>query len=313
LSNVYIPNVLLLGNGLNQANGGPSWREFLENIAVDEYKGKVGNLTSPEPLKAVLVTNDNVNTALKEEKRKLMQTQLNKDYVAFIESILETGFDDILTTNYTYELESVALLPRVANDKNIRDLRSGTERKERYCIHTCNEVSLANGDYKNRIWHIHGEASCYGGMVLGHYYYGNLLSEIRDYQKSRRGDYLKAQKTGKQVLYNSWIDSFVMGDIYVLGFGFGLNELDLWWLLNRKAREKAKTGKVYFYEPSSDKEHEKVKLLKALKCGNEEYLVEHIDLGYKMRKEENTYVLDGDWKAFYRLALEDVQKRMSEK
>ena len=63
---------------------------------------------------------------------------------------------------------------------------------------------------------------------------------------------------------NSWIDSFILGDIYVLGFGFGLSEFDLWWLLNRKKREKAAHGKVYFYEPGGDKFNEKFELLKLL-------------------------------------------------
>ena len=36
-----------------------------------------------------------------------------------------------------------------------------------------------------------------------------------------------------------WLDSFVLGNVNILGLGMDFSELDLWWLLNRKKRESA--------------------------------------------------------------------------
>lgn len=34
------------------------------------------------------------------------------------------------------------------------------------------------------VWHIHGEAARHGTMILGHYYYGKLLSKMQQYVSS---------------------------------------------------------------------------------------------------------------------------------
>ena len=60
------------------------------------------------------------------------------------------------------------------------------------------------------------------------------------------------------------MDAFILGDVYILGFGFDLSEFDLWWLLNRKFNEKADHGHVYYLEPKSPVLDEKLELLKLL-------------------------------------------------
>ena len=62
------PQVLLLGNGINQAYGGDSWSALLQSISKNDRIPKDTKLTLPMPLQAVLVTNDHVSTALKENR-----------------------------------------------------------------------------------------------------------------------------------------------------------------------------------------------------------------------------------------------------
>ena len=63
------PQILLLGNGLNLAYGGTSWSELLNKIKVrDDIPEK---LHCPMPLQAVLYTNNDIKTAMENQKQKL--------------------------------------------------------------------------------------------------------------------------------------------------------------------------------------------------------------------------------------------------
>lgn len=48
----------------------------------------------------------------------------------------------------------------------------------------------------------------------------------------------------------SWIDYFLLGNLYIVGFGLDPGELDLWWLIKCKARNFDDQGRIYWYEPS---------------------------------------------------------------
>lgn len=115
------------------------------------------------------------------------------------------------------------------------------------------------------------------------------LDKRENQQKIRQEKYLPP-------IMDSWIDAFIMGDVYVLGFGYDFSEMDMWWLLNRKKREKAHHGKVLFYGPSFGKEL-KLSLLNT-------YGVQTEDLGFRAQGP--------DYKAFYEAAISDIQKRVKQ-
>ena len=306
------PQVLLLGNGINQLNGGVSWYDFLHTLAtkkeIKDGEILVEDLRCPEPLKAILVTNDHVDVALKEYWKKY-QPGITGD-ISLLLKILSIGFDDILTTNYTYELEQAALYPGKISKPKIKAMMRHTDGSKKaegkYLLHTYNEAVTA--ERINRIWHIDGEARKPDSTNLGHYYYGNLLCKIKEELSGRRYD--------KDRECKSWVDSFVLGDVYVLGFGFGFSEIDMWWLLNRKAREKEYTGKVYFYAAEPVGFSEKHELLRMLKnTYNGESVVEIVCCGHKEKTviengREKT-VLDGSYETFYNDAISDIVDRMN--
>lgn len=298
------PQILLLGNGLNLAYGGTSWSELLNKIKVrDDIPEK---LHCPMPLQAVLYTNNDIKTAMENQKQKLFGSLATREQTDVLQKVLSSGFDEILTTNYSYELEMAALGRSVDDERPIKKMAEHTPKIQRvetkYLLHTYNKA-VFNG-IQNRVWHIHGEARKPDSMILGHYYYANLLARMVKYTSDHENRYEKDAKTDKDTEINSWLDAFILGDVYVLGFTFDVSEFDLWWLLNRKLREKAPHGKVYFFEPQCEGFNEKIELLKLLN-------VEHIDCGIK-KPERDDLTKSERYREFYDASLIKIKKMMVE-
>ncbi len=315
------PQVLLVGNGLNRAFQGDSWKNAVLKMWKNqrlktETEKEAAKEALPYPFLIVLGTNDNVDTVLKEEeeneeKAENKEKKIKKineyfptikdtpELTAMYGKLLTAGFDHILTTNYTYELERTAY-PNVISIENYaaRNLQSvsvpnkAPERK--YLLHTYYNVEYEG--HKNKIWHIHGEVRKPDSIILGHDYYGRLLNKYQSEFAERKDKQFMHQKEGKDPIMNSWLDAFIMGDVHVLGFGYDLSEFDLWWLLSRKKRENAECGKVYFYEPSFGKEM-KHELMRA-------YGVKVSDLGFDSEKV--------DYKAFYEKAIEHICNKIKD-
>lgn len=261
--NISAPQVLFLGNGLIRAFGGQSWDDLIKRISVrNDLPDK---LYCPFPLRAILATNDHISIAMKQYADEFCG-EIGPELQGQLQKLLAMQFDDIITTNYTYEIESAALGKKSVSksylSKTCRNQKSGEKVEPKYLIQSCQEIPY--GEHNNRIWHIHGEARKPNSMILGHYYYATMLHRIMDYVDKNSRYYAYCQQNGKNQSIQSWLDSFILGDIYVLGFGMGFSELDIWWLLNRKKREKAAHGKVYFYDPGGKDFDEKEELLKLL-------------------------------------------------
>ena len=290
--------ILLLGNGLLQSFGGESWNEFLEDICSRNDLPSLDKIICPEPLKAILLTEDKIDIAMKEKCAKILKgNQIKEDLALILKDLMGFGFDHILTTNYTYEIEQAAVYPENLTEYKLKRMACSTKKsvEKKYLIHTYNKVRCDSTD--NMVWHIHGEARKPNSTILGHYYYGNSLFRIE-----KAAGAIKRTKIDEAREAESWVEAFILGDIYCLGFGYSLNEFDLWWLLNRKALEKKNAGKLYFYEPKDDDQWAKIDLLKLMKTTNSEELVRICDLGY----DKNGNI---DWQSFYRDAIVDIKER----
>lgn len=295
------PQILLLGNGINRAFDSDSWDDLLNSIDRRRDRYDIGGFRCPEALKAILITEDNVDKALENKKEALgnLGTEKSEKQMRLLRRLLELPFDEILTTNYSYELETAALGHDKVNERALRRMQAHTDEVSRcessFMLHTYNRVEL--GDPENgerRIWHIHGEARKPGSMILGAYYYGNLLGKIVDLNK-KRGNYYSLPRSEGTPKIRSWADAIILGDVYILGFGFAFSETDMWWLLNRKKREPGSVGKTYFYElkPSSEINRAKLDLLRLM--------------GVKIIY--NT-VSNNDWQEAYERAIADIEKRV---
>lgn len=285
------PQALLLGNGINRAFNSDSWDMLLNSIDCRADKYDVGKFHCPETLKAILVTEDNVDKALERKKNALgnLGTKKPAKQLELLRRLLAMSFDHILTTNYSYELETAALGKDNITENALKRIQRHTSAVERceasLMLHTYNCVEFRGSERK--IWHIHGEARKPDSMVLGHYYYGRLLGKMLELDRRRTYSAAKPSK----IL--SWTDAFILGDVYILGFGFGFAESDMWWLLNRKKR--AGTGSTVFYElnPPDSSNNAKLDLLRLMN-------VEVVP----MTVENN------NWTELYERAINDIEERI---
>lgn len=295
-------NVLMIGNGVNRAFGKTSWNALIDIIKTrDDINAE--QLQSPMPLKAILLSNNKIDEQLKNVNQNSQEILYgiveSEEQTKMLRQILTIGFDHILTTNYSYELEIASLGQISISKKQLLNMSTHTPQIKRveakFLLHSYNEVVCEEAN--NKIWHIHGESRKPESVILGHYNYGSLMYKMKDYMDKRGKIYRNKEKTNEIIDIESWLDAFVLGDVYVIGFRYDLSEFDLWWLLNRKAREKVNHGKVYFYEPEPMFFDERLELLKAL-----DVQVEHLGMKLTDYKEENGHI----YKEFYKKALNEI-------
>jgi len=296
------PKVLLLGNGLSRAYNASSWDHFLDSInrKKDEFPVPK-DINMPMPLKIILLTDNHVGTAMKENKEYFLKgfyDELDKGICEQIKKLFDCGFDYILSTNYSYELEYTIYGDKFTENRLKSIQRYLGERAEpKYMLQTFNQVNYEGKDID--IWHIHGEARKPDSMIIGSDYYSRLTSRVINVASSQDYD-VKDGKDINKVTIKNWVEAMLLGDIFVLGFGYDYSEQDLWWLLNRKANEtKLLKGKTYYYEPnSSDDIKIKKSLLKVFGV-----VTEGLDMGYT----DNF-----DYRDFYRDAIDDISSKMKE-
>ena len=294
-----IPNVLLLGNGINRRFGDMSWEQLLANIScrgitADEVKA----IDCPSPLKAVYLSEDNVSGSIKKMCAGKSYTIISNEEADLIREYLSIGFDDIMTSNYSYEIELSALNTDRIKENRLARLAEHTNEVKRceskYMLHTYYPLSF--GEKHSRIWHIHGEYRKPDSMVLGHYYYASLLGRLTEINRSRKNSYSLRAKYDTAPKLSSWFDSFIWGNVYVVGFGFALSETDMWWLINRKKRETAPKGKLYFYNTYDENDENSSITVELLRIMGAEV----IDIP----------VRDNNWVAAYKTVCSDIKKRM---
>lgn len=295
------PQILLLGNGINRAFHSDSWDDLLNSIDIREDKYRISDRSCPETLKAILVTGNRVDVKLAEKKTELasLGTEKPEEQLALLRKLLGIGFDGILTTNYSYGLETAALGFGNISESRLKAMQRHTDEvkrcETRFMLYTYNSVMYDGIEQK--IWHVHGEARKPDSMILGHYFYGMLLGKILELNKKRGNRYFFDYQNGTPPKISSWTDAFILGDLYILGFGFGFAESDMWWLLDRKKREHAEVGKTYFYEinPAGTGNREKLDLLRLMGA-------EIVQLSVK----------DNRWADAYNKAADDIAKKVKE-
>ena len=219
------------------------------------------------PLRAILVTGDMVDVQLRQVGDDLKGKLGDAGHVEMLRRLLCMDFDHILTTNFSYELEMSTQHNLKIDSRLLRRITRHTDERlsveSRYMLHTYSLLRWAG--HSTQLWHIHGEGRVPESMVLGHYYYANLLEKIMEHLRTEGYRFYLAQKRGTPLKFSTWADVFLLGDLYILGFGFDVSEFDLWWLLNRKKKERAETGMTYFFSPAERcVTNEKEELLRVL-------------------------------------------------
>jgi hypothetical protein len=218
-----------------------------------------------------------------------------------LKTLINIPFDAIITTNYTYQIEQqidnqfIGSSDSVWRKKYACCARSTKTYNAKSTINSFNRVS--NDIISHDIWHMHGEARRKSSIILTHDEYGRLVKAILDEVEEIGNKY--CQHT-TDVNFKSWIDYFLMGDIYILGLGMAYSEFDLWWMLTRRMRERAKTGQIIFYEPASnDVNKQKHNALTQLgvKCET---------LGFSIIENDKSGINNKIFQEFYSRAIADI-------
>lgn len=246
------PRVLLLGNGINRAFNSESWDSLIDSISKDSLSPKEEDVLSSVsfPMRVIVATDNDVHTGVKTFASQMMHITMPEEQKSIIKNLLTLGFDAILTTNYSYEVEktldadfSVKMNSRSKYRVTCKD---GTTVDKQFGIYRFMNVD------STKIWHIHGEAAKPNSIVLGHRYYGKLISRINDRLRDVFADYKSSIKHDRPYTPKSWIDYLMVSDVYIVGLGLDLSEMDLWWLLDIKQAHTDELGnsKVMWFEPN---------------------------------------------------------------
>lgn len=244
------PNVLMIGNGFNRAFNFASWDDLIKSVGtkVLSENDKKNTEKLPKPLQPVVLTDNRIGIRMEKVAPNLTELRAPKEEENLLRKFAELPVQAILTGNYTYELEK-ALIPdfrckvsRACKFRKKTDIKAGKyEMKMLHMYFDADELS-------STIWHFHGEAAKPDTMVLGHYYYGKLLAKMQQYISQMLRNANGCFSKGKDYTCRSWIDYFMLGNVYIIGLGMDLSELDLWWLVNCKKRHYPDT-KVTLFKP----------------------------------------------------------------
>jgi hypothetical protein len=245
--------VLLLGNGINRVDNDYSWDNLMGDLL--EFAGLNDAVTrdeKPFPLLYEEIYLRYAALGVKKEvalKSKIKELLRNITSNALHEKVFQTQVDEILTTNYDYNLESAS--PNgLEGSPYIHPIKGS-----KYSLMRRRQV----GD--KVVWHIHGEKRAPGTILLGYEQYAGYLQTIRSYVISGiryKNLHLpsvlqRIKKRETEVL--TWIDHFFFSDIYIVGLSMDFVEMHLWWLLDIRARmlldgESGITNKIQFIYPA---------------------------------------------------------------
>lgn len=266
-------DAILYGNGFNLLSENcPSWQELLTNISDKDQSPILNGIPPTLQYEQVYlaphssfsnISDGEDETKLKEAvKRRLSAIKSNE----FYDRLLKLGVTSFLTTNYDH-----AIYDNVENrviDKNYAE--------KIYSIKRWKKVNINNSDYT--IFQFHGDITNVRSIMLGLDHYGGALARIQDYVKgyftekiedkkkriNSEGEFSISKRLTSQIEFDpikygftdngtqlvSWIDAFFFANLHIIGITLDFSEIDIWWLLSRRARL-LKNGyiknQVYYY------------------------------------------------------------------
>lgn len=271
---------ILFGNGINRLCGSDyEWQCILDKVRENGTCHE--NVPNTYQYEEILIKNprsldtfQNHEDSLKSKVACVLQElpyKANNNVSEYYKKLFNIPADYYLTTNYdtTYH---------IGLSSNGFDVGS-THKSE--LVYSLRRRNWWKSDIQNRricLWTIHGQYSKSNTMMLGldHYCgsiarisnyfergisFSNHNTDYEDYTKRKRSlskqtDYypyifyrIEHAPTKEELKY--WVDTFFFTDVHIIGFGFSFDEIDLWWLLNKRKRLMAQNckvrNKIYFY------------------------------------------------------------------
>lgn len=273
-------NAVLFGNGLNLLNkDSVSWSDLLMKISKNTLLTGIPNTLRYETIILALeyyaytpfkladgkafITSDGKRFRVKdkptEEIIKIKISDALKTYKSnpAYERLSQLNVEHYITTNYDLVLYNLFL--KYSYKKGESNNTEGL-----YNIRRKLGLQTECGPHKC-IWPMHGTILHPKSIMLGLDHYCGSVGKINNYIK---GKYEYSVHGNEVVLDDiitrlrkhkcedpfSWIDLFFTHNIHIIGFGLQYEEIDLWWILNKRQRyikkykgENLITNKIYFY------------------------------------------------------------------
>lgn len=256
-------NSFLFGNGINQlSESNIAWEKLLSTIkGANDFDN--GSLPYTMIYERVILEKPDVHEdvlksehVVKQEIADLLsEIQVHPYYV----EIYNLNFKNYLTTNYDYGfINSV-------KEKNPKIEIKDHSTEGVYSVRRKKSLLSSPNQYKS-LWHIHGEISRPPTIMLGLDHYSGSVGKINNYIKgtykyNKDGRAIQEISIGDKFDSNSfketsWLDLFFTTNIHIAGLSLDYSEIDLWWVLNKRARmiqggrlRKSIKNKVVYYCP----------------------------------------------------------------
>lgn len=242
-------NILFLGNGINLCEE--------DNYSISSIYNKIKNDIDPSDydLKGVsfsvlfeslmnVKSYSYVYDEIKKHFNKIKNWNVNEQIKERILNLTSNKFSQIFTTNYDFNIETKIFNYKVTNLKNM----SATKKIYSY------KVRHPQSNNEILIKHLHGDFQNGHNICLGKYEYSKKIKTLFDKfsLKKIKAHQLKIDKMP------SWAQSFLMDNIYIVGFTLSSDEIDIWHLISLRAFYISLNidikNKIYFFDIFDQKE-----------------------------------------------------------
>lgn len=247
--------VALVGNGINDAQK-ITWNGLLNYVQdkldiEDDKKLKFNQNISP------IIAFDSLCKQNKEPRVRELVKKYIEDKSNFVDKIW-TLFDVVITTNFDNNL-------LVSSKKDSPEIKLPNKESV-----TKIRIDFQYKKIDKMMFPIHGYYKSPDTICLGLDQYTDNLKRIQSYVENKKKNKLKKEKSP------SWINYFFEPDteINIIGLNLCPSEIDLWWLLNYRAKvfNELKNNVIKYFDLKANKENEnytelenKFNILKSMK------------------------------------------------
>jgi hypothetical protein len=239
-------NTLVFGNGFNRLeNTGISWDNVLDELKSNrpfENKNLPYTLIYERALfEKAYDYSDRFRHFEFNVKQRLARSLEKMNSTKIYTKIAELKLENYITTNYDYCLNQI-----FKQNFNIEEISHSTEdvyslRRRTELIDKESRKSICN------IWNIHGELKKPATIMLGYDQYVGAMGKLESYLKgtyeyTNRGKKESPLKMEDKLINPhffdnySWVDLFFNTNIHIVGLKLDYSEIDIYWLLNKRAR-----------------------------------------------------------------------------
>lgn len=239
-------STLFFGNSLNRlSEKNISWNQLLDKLK-DIRKFENGNLPNTMIYERIMLERPDVEEDVLHDEFNVKETISNlmnniEPHEVYFK-LFNSNFQNYITTNYDY-----AFIDSIINKQivNLPIIEHSTE--DVYSIRRLKEIKNTLEKKKN-FWQIHGEIRKPASIMLGLDHYCGSIGKIDSYIKGWYNYIVDGEKIVQPSIEekfksnsfnnSSWVELFFNSNIHIVGFSLDYSEIDLWWIINKRARLK---------------------------------------------------------------------------